>query len=154
MTNKAKVALIVGSLATAFALGRYTLPAKIVIQTVEHQAEVTKSDTDRDKHKETTVTETVKPDGSKETITKTTEDTKTVKKIDKAETSDKNTKSETTYAKSSLSVYGLVGYSDVLSGHYVPVYGGLLSRPIFGPISIGGWFLTTGIIGVTIGLHF
>lgn len=146
MSNKFWVVIVIVS----FAVGRYSLPEKVVTKTVE--VDRIHADTDKDKHKEVTVTETVQPDGGKTIVTTTVEDTKTKKTVDRLETT--NTSKETVYAKSKTQLQALFGISDVFGGSRAPVYGGLVSRNVLGPVTAGAWALTNGTAGVTIGLSF
>lgn len=139
--------LIAGALLLAFAAGRYLTPTKIEIQTVE--VEKKQTETDRDKHKETTTVTTEKPDGSKVTETKTTEDTSTTRSTN--QTTDTTTHTTKTYTGIRTRVSGLVGID--VGGRNV-AYGAAVSRNVLGPITAGAWGLTNGTIGVSLGLEF
>ncbi len=155
------------------ALGRYTTPVKVRIEketiTVEKKTEETqkntKTDTDRDKHKETTVTETKNKDGTITKTTKTVEDTKTdrhsdqnsdTKKTD--DISQKSTeKTEIIRGSSPVTVSLLIGTSMRFSGGSAVtpiIYGGSISKPVFGPISMGLWLLDNSTCGISLGLVF
>lgn len=156
---KSKILVGVVLLLTAYAFGRWSAPEKIKIETkiveVDKKVDDTKSDTNRDKHKTTTVTEIVRPDGTKETTTTTSEDTETHKTSEGHSAEERETESaslkEVTRAtqKTTLSVL----YGMPFTGG-VPVYGGSVTRGILGPICIGGFALTSGVVGVSLGLQF
>lgn len=162
MSTKVKVIIVVASLGTAFALGRYTVPTKIKteIKTVEVIKTITVKDTSADKkvHKETTTTESTKKDGTKETKTIVVEDsdfkkdTTIVKKDDDKKTSDD--KSETTKTGSRLNISALAGAPISLSGLGNFTYGLHISRDLIGPVSVGLWGMSDSTFGLSVGLTF
>lgn len=96
------------------------------------------------KYNVVTVTRTVtKPDGTSDTTTTTTDRT-----ISKAT----ETKQQSTTA-ATLNVSGLVA-NDFSQGLLKPIYGVSVSKQLIGPITVGGFGLTNGTIGVSIGLNF
>ncbi len=133
--------------ALAFALGIYVTPDKVRVETkiveVVKQVEV-----EREKHKETTVTE--HPDGSKET--KTVEDTKTQKNTEETKDSNTAVKESETHPANKLTISALGGFQTYNA--FYPVYGLSISRPLIGPIVIGLWGITPGVVGVSLGLSF
>lgn len=142
-----------------FAFGRYSAPVKVktVTKTVEVEKKTSQTDTEasRDKHKETTVTEIVRPDGTRETTTTTREDTEVHKT--KSDTSTSEREKDTTASKevtretSRTTISAMYGLP-VTGG--VPVYGASISKPLLGPIAVGVWGLTPGVIGASVGLGF
>lgn len=143
----------------AYGFGRWSAPetVKEVVKTVEveKKTETKTTDTDKDKHKKTTVTETIGADGTKTTTTvieeatttkRTTADTSTDTK-DSTTVSDK----ETTYSSAKVSVLALYG---VRFSAGEQVWGASVSKPILGPITVGIWALTPGVIGASVGLTF
>jgi hypothetical protein len=160
MTTRTKIILISVSLLSAFAVGRYTVPEKIRVETktveVEKKVDDTKTQTDRDKHKKTTVVETVKPDGEKTTTTVTEEDTTTKRSTDdkSAMTDNKATDqvTEKTYGtqKTTLSALGAIN----LTGTPSIAYGASVYKPVLGPFGIGAMFLTNGTVGLSVGISF
>lgn len=136
-----------GLIVLAFATGRFLTPVKIETKTIEVERKQT--ETDRDKHKDTTTTTTEKPDGTKVTETHTTEDTTTQRSTTDATRTDTNTTK--TYASGRTSIFALAGLD--ISARSV-VYGGLITRQLIGPLSIGAWGLTNGTVGVSLGLEF
>jgi len=155
MTNRQKLSLLGAALMTAFAAGRFSTPVKIKteIKTVEVEK---KSDEDKknlDTHKETVVTETSKPDGTKQVVTQTTEDVK--------ERTDDTTKADTQTATDSTKLQERSSQPVTLSalggislGTGVPTFGGSVTKPILGPVTMGLWALSNGNAGVSVGLTF
>lgn len=140
-----------------FCAGRFSAPERIKIETkiveVERKSEDTKKDVDKNKHKETKVVEVVKPDGSKETTTTTTEDS--------ASNSSKETSTNTETETASTTSKEVTRSSSktILSAMYgipftggLPVYGGSVYREVIGPIGIGASYLTSGVVCVSLGL--
>lgn len=159
MTLKVKIGLSIVALLTAYAIGRYASPEKIktVTQTVEveKKTDTTQTDLDRDKHKQTTVVEVKQPDGTQTKTTTITEDSTTTKKTDATVadniTTDTKTEKEVTYATSKVTI--LATYGIPLTGG-VPAYGGSISKPVLGPVTIGIWGNSSGVAGLGLGLTF
>lgn len=165
MQTKYKVILVVVTLATTFAVGRYTSPEKVKIEkqvvTVEKQVDKTKTNTKSHEHKDTTIVETVKPDGTKTTVTHTTDDTHTGEDsqsiASNSSSTQQNESKEVSRSSSHLTISALAGpqlsFSHGLStGPFA--YGVHVSRPLIGPINMGLWGLNTGVVGVSLGLTF
>lgn len=138
------------------AIGRYTLPAKVVVKTEVQTVEKVVQDTKRDDKKNTTtiVTETKKPDGT---------DIKTTETVDKDQitsntatntdiTTDSTTSKTTTYNTGSLSVAGLAGVQ--FGGGNTITYGLHVQKKLLGPIDIGVFGFTDKLFGASIGLRF
>lgn len=158
---------------TAFAFGRYSVPEVVktehdsttVSHTTDTRNETAETHTDRDKHKDVVVTETVQPDGTKTVTTHTIEDSKIHRDTDDSvkDHSSNNTanhtvdKTETIAGRNKLNVSLLVGPSISLSGGLSlgPIaYGAHISKPILGPVTVGLWGLSTGAGGMSVGLNF
>lgn len=158
MSNRTKALLAVLALVTSYGFGRWSAPEKIhtEIKTVEVEKKTNDTDTNRDKHQKTTVTETDSPDGTKTKTTVTTVDTDTDRKTrstdDTSKTSD--TVKDVTYASAKTTLAALVGASLSLSGTDPLVYGGIVSKPILGPITVGIWGLSNSTGGLAVGLTF
>lgn len=157
--SKTQVAVAIAALLTAFAVGRYSLPEKIkiVTNTVEVEKKTEKKTVEADKHKTTTTKEVVKPDGTKETTTTVVEDTTRNSNTDS--TTDKNksaqSDSETTYGSSKVTVSALAGAKlGFPPTEGTLVYGGSITKPILGPITVGIWALSNATGGASIGLTF
>lgn len=159
METKYKVIGVTVSLVTAFAFGRYTVPEHIKIETkvveVERKKESIDKDVNQNKRKETTITETVKPDGTKEVTTKIIEDTvkedkSKVAKVE-ADTKKEDTVKDIKKESGRVDISALAGY-DFNKGQMT--YGASVSRPILGPITLGAWGLVNGTVGMSAGLQF
>jgi len=146
METRVKVIIITVSLATAFAVGRYTVPTKTVVQT--KIVEVEKKDTKT--HDNIVVTETDKPDGTKVIVTKTVDDTDTTTNLNVSDITTKTV--EKTTGRMNLSILG--GAPLTFSGPTSLVYGAHVSKDIIGPVSIGVWYLSSSTGGLSVGLTF
>lgn len=161
MDLKYKIGIGVVVVGAAFAVGRFTSPVKtkIVTQIVKDENKTTKENEDKNTHKQTITKEHVNSDGSKDITTTIVEDGN-VKK-DKNIQDDTKTveKQETTVTKGSsgagLTISALVGTNPFVDRHIiVPVYGGLVSKQLLGPLSIGAFGFNSGLIGGSIGVTF
>jgi len=119
-----------------YAFGRWGHPVKIV-ETKTVQVEVERED----KTKVFKI-ETVKPDGTKITKTRTRKDVGTA-------TRSRTEAAKTTVYPGRVSVF-IIGARSGLQ----PVYGGGISAPVLGPIRAGGFGLSNGTLGLTLGLDF
>lgn len=158
MSNKYwGIALALG-LTVSFAIGRFTAPESIKTETVKTEDKTQNKDVvvDQQKHKQTTTTETVKPDGTKETTTVTTEDTNTDKKSDTVTTDNVSeiTTKEVIKDTSKLSVSLLTGVNISSGSQFKMIYGGHITKNMLGPITGGIWVMTDGTGGVSLGLSF
>lgn len=117
-----------------YSFGRYAQPTKV--ETVEVTKEVVKRDV------VTVVKEVVRPDGTKETETTTTDKT----------TETSNTSNSTkTAQRSAYKVNVMAGY---LSDKGKTEYGIMVQKNFMGPISLGAYATTEKTVGVTVGLEF
>ncbi len=156
MDLKYKVLISVAVIAIAFAGGRYSTPVKTVtkIQTVTVEKETTKTDTDTAIHKIITKTEVDKPDGTKTITTVTRDDT--TKKTDSTSSDDKNTTSSTVEVsvkgsqKVNLAILAGTNYHDIGT----LIVGAHVSTNLIGPVTIGAFGLSDGVLGVSLGLEF
>lgn len=153
MTDRTKYIIVGVALLTAFAAGRWLAPEKVKIEkqivTVEKQVDTK----DKDDHKKTTITETTKPDGTKTKTTVITDDSQT-KDTTKTDTATKETETkEITRGTSKVTLSALGGVHLGLGSQPV-VYGGMISKPVLGPITIGIWGLSDATAGASIGLTF
>lgn len=151
MTTKWKVLISIVALTTAFAAGRWTTPVKIKteIKTVTVKEKV--KGTEKEIHRETTITETTYPDGRKEVKTVIVEDSTKSTTSKENTNKDKTENQETTYATAKVTISALGGFN--LSDP-TPVYGASISKPILGPITIGAWGLSNKTLGASLGLTF
>lgn len=129
-------------------LGYALMPKKVETKTV--MVETKQTEAERNKHKETTTTEVVKPDGTKETVTKTTEDSNTQKTVK----DDTRTESEktVTYGGPSIGVR-LLAATDFSAGKPID-YGVSVDKRLLGPITVGAFGFRSGVVGLSLGLQF
>ncbi len=155
------VPFILLGLLCSFAAGRWLAPEKVRIETktveIEKKDSASKTEQDRNRRKETTETKVTKPDGSVEETRKIIEETETSKKTDKRDTSESASSEETlkevTRSSAKVTIAALMGVP--LAGNAPPVlYGGSVSKPILGPITVGVFYLTSPAIGGMLGLTF
>ena len=159
LTTRQKVIVAVVYTATAVAVGRWSLPAKVKteIKTVTVEKQILVKDTTKavDTNKKTIVKETVKPNGEKVIVTITTDNSKEKSNTEAKTVTDLNKTGDTTKAiirpqdRVTLSMLG--GY-DLMHSQFV--YGASVTKPIIGPIAIGAWFLNNGTVGASLGLTF
>ncbi len=161
METKYKAMGFVGVVLVSAAVGRYTAPEKVKIETktVEVIKEVKVTDETKTKNRDritTGVTDT-KPDGEKiETITvieKDADSTKTDVTTTRDDSKSTDQIKEVTKSTGRLNLSVLAGVNVTNPGNGM-LYGGNISRDILGPISLGAWGLTNGIGGVSVGITF
>lgn len=156
MGNKTKVIIAAVALLGAFAAGRWAAPEKVKVEKVivEVEKKTSEKDAKKSTKKTTTTTKITHPDGRIEESTTVVEET--VRESSKSETTDKGkTESETTEitrSSSRVTVSGLGAFS--LSNGSGPIYGASITKPILGPITVGAFYLTPGILGGSLGLTF
>lgn len=146
MLTRNEIIIISIGLVVAFAFGRYSVspPDTKTIESVKTDTDIQK---DTSTHKETTITKD--PKGNE--ITKIVEDTNTSTKKSTDTVANIDT-SVTAQKKGTINISGLAG-TGIFSG-LTPVYGVSASKEFIGPITVGAFGLTNGILGVSIGLNF
>ena len=133
--------IIIGVLLlVAFGAGRWLSPEKVVTKTVT--VEVEKTNTKQD----STTIKVTKPDG---TITETT-----TTKTESETVTNTNNKTESIVQgkKSSLNLSALAGIN-VTNPSGGIIFGGHISKPILGPISIGVFGMSDGRAGLSVGIQ-
>lgn len=151
MTNKVKVIICASSIAVAFATGRYSV-SNPTIKTTEDIKSDTHEKQAEDTHTKTTIVTTKAPDGTVQqtetidnsTSTHTTENTDTTAQIQQTVTPQKT---------GTLNLSVIVA-NDFSKGGLLPVYGASITKEVLGPVTIGAWGLTSGVLGVSLGLNF
>lgn len=162
-TNPGLKIRIIGAVilfASAFAAGRYTTPERIEIRketvTVEVEKKQTTKDQKIEQNKKKTEVEITRPDGTKIKKTVTETDKKKDTQIEQTVEREKDTKeTETKIVENprrlTISVIGGPNFTDLKS----PLaFGGHISRPFLGPITLGVWGLNSGVGGLSLGLQF
>ena len=107
----------------------------------------TQKQTDKDTHERTVTTIVKEPTGKTVTRTVTTKDTETRTDADINKTTQ--TETETHPIRKPLNISAIIAID-----HLKPAYGLSVTKEIWGPITVGAFGLSTGVIGVTIGLDF
>jgi hypothetical protein len=159
LSLKNKVIIVICYTAACVAIGRYATPTKVKVETktitVEKKSDDKNTETKKQNHKKTVTHTTIEPNGKKDIVSVTTDDNDAYNTVDeKKDNSDnttQNTASETTGPVDKVTISGLVGI-DFKTGQ--PIYGGSVSRPILGPITLGLFGLSNLSCGMSIGLQF
>lgn len=138
MTTKNKVILSGVVILVSFAAGRFSVPTKI------EKTEDKTSEVDKNKHKETTIVVVTKPDGTKQETTEIVEDTS----IQNKKTDDKSLVEIHYNGKTNISALAGTNFGTSIA------YGVHASTALIGPISVGAFGFTSGIVGVSVGLQF
>lgn len=142
--TKYKVIGVVILCVVSYTTGRYT-GQKPGIETHETVVQQVKQQTDKDTHKVTQVTK--KPDGTVTTVV--TEDTSS--KVDTNKNTNLNFDEKITPPKTNLTNVSLLAGYDFGRG---PAYGASVTHQFLGPLTIGAFGLTDGIVGVSLGVNF
>lgn len=144
--------IVLGLLVISFAAGRYSLRSP-EIKTKDTVKTDIKKEIDRDIHTQTIVTTIKTSDGTIKTVQTidTVSDTKT--KIDTAK-SETKTSDIIPLRYGTINVSGLVGNDFSTSWNLKPIYGVSVTKEFLGPITLGGYGLTNGVLGISIGLNF
>lgn len=142
----------------AFAFGRYSAPEKVKVETVTVEVEKKTAETDtskeRNRRKETTTRKERRPDGTEIEHTTVVEDSKTEVDSRKTVHTDKTVDTRQTreeYRSSGVSL-GALGAVNVSDGRLS--YGAYLQKDVVGPLSLGAFGLTSGTVGLSIGIRF
>lgn len=159
-SSRSRLLYSVVALVVAFAFGRYTAPDRIEIKreivTVEVENKQTQKDQSIDQNKKTTEIHVTRPDGTtfKKKITQTEKktDTQLNQTIEREkDTTQRESKVVETSRRLSVSV---IAGPDFTNFAAPIVFGGHISRPFIGPISLGIWGLNSGVGGMSLGLQF
>jgi hypothetical protein len=153
MENRTKIIIASVALLTSYAFGRFSAPDHVKIETKIVEVEKKVTDTDKEKHQKKVVEEIELPDGTKKKTTTIVQDTDTKTHVedDKSKTSD--TIKETDKG-SKVTLAALGGVALHPNGTDPILYGGMISKPILGPITVGIWGLSNATAGAAVGLTF
>lgn len=159
MTTKTKLAIAAVALLSAYAFGRWSAPEKVRTETktviVEKKVEDTNKNAVKKRKKKTVIVETTAPDGTKTKTTTIADDTTSDTETKSHESDDtsvtKDKTKEVTYATAKVTLSAIGG---LRPGSPLPVYGGLISKPVLGPVTLSAWFLNDRTVGTGIGLTF
>lgn len=134
----------ISAILVSFACGYYIKPDKVVTKTVT--VEVVKTETDTKDR--TIVVEVINKDGSKTITTKKDIDTN-VKEMAKT-----NSNSQTLSVKRSSSLLvSVLGGVDITKPTGI-IVGAHVSKQLLGPVHIGLFGLSSGVLGASVGLQF
>lgn len=133
--NKTRIILTVAAGLLLFALGRYSA-------SLTSQQTVTKDDT-HTVVKRVTV-RTKQPNGSVQTVV-----------TENRDVTERSTETARTVAapKQTLSISGLAGV-DITNKLLTPVYGLSITKQVVGPITAGAFGMTSGVVGLSLGVNF
>ena len=146
MTTKHKIGIVVVSLLVAFAAGRYSAHAPAV-KTTSVAVVDTAIDTTRETHKKTVITKS--PNGIETTTITENTDVLSEKR------QDETLKTSTTVTPARVGTLNLSALAGVrTTDRFLPVYGLSVSKEIIGPVTAGLWGLTSGTVGVSVGINF
>lgn len=148
--DKRAIGIILGLILLAFAFGRYSAPEKIKTQIKTVTVQVEKKQVTHASDQEKTITEILRPDGTKIVRTRT-EDRKTteIKRDSGKANLDETTKEIATRPAITVSAIISTNIAHPLSGFN---YGAEISRPILGPISLGVFGSSDGTAGLSVGI--
>ena len=141
--NKNNIITYLVILVLGVAVGYYLTPTKIETKVVTVEVEKKQEDTKKNEVK----VEVIKPDGTRTITTRTNTETKT--NTEKNSRVDTNTIVEN---KRSGTHINLLTGVDIFNPKLV--YGGHITRDVFGPISIGVFGFTNGLMGASVGMTF
>lgn len=151
MQNKTIAIVSIVAIIVTFALGRYSATSSTT--TLD---ETSKTDTqinaDVNTHTSTHSVTEQHPDGT----TTITTDTDTTKEATKSTTKDNTTAIDQTVVqnkRSAINVSLLAAYDGHNPGTPI-VYGASVSKEVLGPITIGLFGLTSGTVGMSVGVNF
>ncbi len=130
-------------------LGRYSVQSPTTKTTEQTQTDINKQ-VNRDTHTDTTITVTEDPSGKKQTVTTISQDTTTRSKVDET-INDSRSTTITPTKRSTLNISALAS-ADIKN--FIPVYGLSVTKEVLGPITVGGFGLSNGVIGISVGLDF
>ena len=159
METKYKIMIGAGVVLVSVAVGRFTAPVKtkIEIKTVEviKEVKVETKDTKKKDDKTYTKTETIKPDGTKTSVTtivdKDTTDTRIDTKTNATTTVSQDSTKETTSRGGRLNLSLLGGMTSITNS--TPIWGAHVSKEVLGPMTLGIFGFTNGSGGVSIGIN-
>lgn len=166
MNSKLMIAAaVVGSSAAVFALGRYTAPEKVRVETKTVTVEVEKKTETKavakDLGRKTHTVSTTRPDGT-QTVETTTETevvsrTAIASQSEASKVSQASTSKTVESSKSHVTIQVLAGLQNLKLDTPVfglSVFGLSVSRPLLGPVVIGVWAFSNKTYGVSAGLQF
>lgn len=149
MTTKVKVAAGLVVVVGSFAAGRYSNQKPEVHTVINTEAE-TKKDSNKDTQTHQVSVSVKAPDGTIKTTTTT--DTSTIAKTDTI--TDSTTHMVQTIIPPKNDTLNISVLAGIDFSRQVPIYGASLTKQVLGPLTIGVFGLTNGIMGGSIGVQF
>lgn len=147
MTFKNQVLYTIIALILAFLAGKYTA-SPVEVKSVVTQKETDKTVEDKVCHIQTKTVVVESPSGEKKT--ETTTDTSYTDKITEIKKDTTTSKTDTINKRSVINVSALAA----VSSSFIPKYGISIQKEVIGPITVGGFILTNGEFGASIGINF
>lgn len=144
--TRTKVIVVIVGLATSFAVGRYSATRISSSETTTEIKKDTEKQTNTDTHKVTVIEK--KPDGTEKTVV--TEDTKTESKKVGSTTTNSDTVIVNKHSIINISALASLDMDD----GFTPVYGVSFNKEFIGPVTVGAFAMTNGILGISLGLNF
>ena len=146
MTIKTQIIILTSTAVLAFASGRYSNTRPEVKTQTVIQADVKQNE---DKKVNETVVETKKPDGTVTTVTKINEN-------DATDTDETIHEQQSTEVKSTAGKWTISGLAsaNVVHPQTGLTYGLGVTRQLIGPVSVGAFGFTNGVVGVSLGVTF
>ena len=150
ISTKTKGILVASGLLVSFALGRYSV-SKPDTKETKNVEETFQKQVDEQAHTQTVIVYSKDSKGQPiETETITNDTTTKIKDVDKTDTQETVT---VTPPKNNLwTVSGMAGVSPLTN--FVPVYGVHVTKEVLGPISVGAFGFTNGLVGISVGVTF
>lgn len=162
MEKKRKIIICLVALVVAFAFGRYSAPTSLIVENdkskTQENSEVQNDKEKRTKKQKTITKEITRPDGTREKTTiisdndTTEKDNSTIKDEKSQET--EHFKREETRSTKRLTLSAMAGTKVSISEPMTPIYGGMVSHDIIGPIGIGLFGFSNGMAGAAINVSF
>jgi hypothetical protein len=155
--TKTALLCIAGALLLGGAIGRFTLPAKVVTKTITAETDKKQSETDRNTQNHTVITTTTtkKPDGSVVTIVTQRNNVVTSSQTKAKETDSKHSETDKTVTyNTSRWFIGALAVSRPFSGTLGIKYGGEASYRLIGPFRVGVLGVSDGTLGASLGIQF
>lgn len=150
--------IVIAALLVAFGAGRWSTPTKTIedVHNVDKEVKKENSESDKNKHIETTIVTVVKPDGTKESTTKIVSDSNAVTKTRDTDSiaKDDTTHKETVRGSSPVTLSLLGAGNPFGGGPQLLDYGLGVTKPVIGPLTIGIFGFKSGVIGASVGVTF
>jgi len=155
MNTKTKILVVIVYTLVIFAVGRYTVPTKVIEKTHNDQETTKNKNTNvkekKDRKKTTVITK--KPNG--EVVTIITDETTQDKDSSTKTNSDTKKESDTfkeIVKASPLNISALMG-ANLSSKEFQQIYGLSVNKQLIGPITVGIFGFNNGTLGVSVGIN-